>query len=48
MNKIRYGTYTYYKNQEMPMIELYGHGISDPDIENKRIISYPEEKRTDR
>ncbi|MBS1638038.1 MAG: hypothetical protein JST26_19145 [Bacteroidetes bacterium] len=44
MIKIRYGIYTLYHGLEMLVTEHYGHGLNDPDIENRRLISYPKEK----
>ncbi|MBS3796501.1 hypothetical protein [Pseudoalteromonas sp. BDTF-M6] len=38
--EIRNGTYTLYNNTHMLVREYYGHGISDPDIDNMREISY--------
>lgn len=38
--KIKIGIYTIYKNIEMQIVSYYGHGISDPEIENYRRISY--------
>lgn len=38
--EIRHGEYTYYDDIEMLMVDYYGHGISNPEIENHRKISY--------
>ncbi|WP_158683666.1 hypothetical protein [Pseudoalteromonas sp. T1lg22] len=38
--EIRNGTYTLYNNTHMLVRECYGHGISDPDIDHMREISY--------
>ncbi|CAM1358489.1 conserved hypothetical protein [Tenacibaculum sediminilitoris] len=43
MMKIRRGTYTIYEGIEMVITEYYGHGISNPEIENHRELSYPKE-----
>jgi len=41
--EIRKGIYTVYNGIEMLVEEYYGHGISDPKIENHRRISYKKE-----
>ncbi|WP_158684720.1 hypothetical protein [Pseudoalteromonas sp. T1lg48] len=38
--EIRNGTYTLYNNTHMLVRECYGHGISDPEIDKMREISY--------
>jgi hypothetical protein len=40
---IKQGTFTLYQGIEMSVIVYYGHGISDPEIENHRQISYAKE-----
>lgn len=41
--EIRQGVYTYYDGIEMLIVGYYGHGISNPEIENHKKISYNKE-----
>lgn len=41
--EIRKGVYTFYDGIEMLIVGYYGHGISNPEIENHRKISYNKE-----
>jgi len=41
--EIRKGVYTFYDGIEMLIVGYYGHGITNPEIENYRKISYNKE-----